>query len=167
MAALSASGGASAGGCAPSLRVMAGSVDRTPLAVTARVISGNEAVRLALGFENHSDDPVAVDLDRVVVRAASGDVLRVLGKTQRVRGALGGEVQRVPLDAIVIDPHGKAQTELELPALPGRGPASLQLPALHRLGIEGQRPLPPIQIPLQYDEAASRQTSGMFDPFEE
>lgn len=156
-------------GCAPSLRVLAGSAERAPLAVSARVTTAPERVRLALRFDNRAADPVAVDLDAIAVRAASGASLHVLGRPQRFRSAGSGriEVQRVANELIVVDPGGHTDLELELPELPSAGPLSLLIPSLHRLGIGGQRPLPSLQLPLRLDEVASAEANRLYDPFEE
>lgn len=156
-------------GCAPSLRVLAGTTDGAPLSVSARVTTAPERVRLSLRFDNRSADPVAVDLDAIAVRSGGGASLRVLGRPQRFKrpGGVSSSTQRVANEPIVVDPSGRREAELELPELPDKGPLSLQIPSLHRLGIGGQRPLPSMQVPLRLDEQASREANRLYDPFEE
>lgn len=158
-----------AAGCAPSLRVLTGTTERAPLHVEVRATAADESTRVALRFESRSDEPVAVDLDQVAVRTGSGAVLRALGKLQRFREGASGSasMRRVPNELVVVDPRGKLEVEVELPPLPERVPLSLQVPSLHRLSIEGQRPLPPMQVPLRLDDKASAEASRMYDPFEE
>lgn len=158
-------------GCSPAIRVLGGMVDRDPLAVSARLTVKPESTRVALRIDNRGAEPVAVELDRVVVRTGAGESLSPLGRPQRFRehgsGRGGGTVRRVALDTVTIEPRGRAEVDLELPELPARGPFSLLVPSLHRLGIEGQRPLPSLQIPLRLDAAASAEASRSWDPFEE
>lgn len=162
------------GGCAPSLRVLAGEAEGASVAPAATLRATAQATirrgggaAVALSIENAGGEPVGIEVDAIVLRDAAGRTRKALGRAQRFTGAAGEEVRRVPHGATVVEPHATAKVAVEFDGVASAVTAELALPSLYQLGLDGQKALPALAVPLALDRAATKAAyrAAYPDPF--
>jgi hypothetical protein len=136
--------------------------------VAAEIAGG--AGKVSVEIVSHADDAISVDVDSIRLRDGKGGRHAPLGAQQRfVRKGGEAVVRRVPYGAVNVSPGGRQTVALEFAELPPDAGYSLVVPALYKLGIEGQVGLKAIRVALQPAEAAPPSTGdgGFYDPFVE
>jgi hypothetical protein len=141
------------------------------LDVHARAAVDRGTARLTVELENHGDQPIGVDVDSIILQDQKGATFLGLGQLQSF--ALPGETarasQRVPHGATTVDPQATKSVSLDFEKLPTGATLTLVIPALYRLGIDGQVPMKAVEVPLQVDTSRASESpdAGFFDPFVE
>ncbi|MSP59842.1 MAG: hypothetical protein EXR72_05785 [Myxococcales bacterium] len=125
--------------------------------------------RVTIEVKNRAEDAVGIDIDSIRLRDSRGERYPALGAQQRFVRNGKKVLRRVPHGAITIAPGAQQSIALEFEKLPEKEQSySLVLPAIYRLGIEGQVGLKAMRIPLEpTGAAAATATGGFYDPFAE
>lgn len=149
-------------------RALRGDGEASNLALHVEAGLDGAAGRVKIEIENHADDPVGIDVDKIRLRDGKGERYAALGAAQKFSG--GEQVtRRVPHGSVNVPPRQHQTIELEFEKLPERETDySVVLPEVYSLGIEGQISLKPVRVALKVVEGVAKPADGGFyDPFEQ